>query len=201
MQVGKPMSRKGVLALKLDVGDAIVAASTIRFQTADLDLTRTAYAELAPFGRKLRKAITRRRKNPDQVTMWTVTRNEAVAASKFLLLFSREDIPAYFSRNHRALTAVNNVAMDILMTLERPPKGRPPLTSEEIDRRTPSGPSTRDLTDERWIRRLKRRKADNEARRTSDEGFWRKALANYRPRRLSRLEKALLTPHPKSTRV
>ena len=76
------MSLKGVVgALRLDAWDAPIAATVIRTQTAGLNLSRTKYAALPAFGEKLDKAIARLASISGQLTLWTVTREEAEAAS------------------------------------------------------------------------------------------------------------------------
>ena len=67
-------------------------------------------------------------------------------------------------------------------------RGRRSLSSEEVERRlqsTLADMSESGLPDERWIRRLRSKKV-------ADEAFWQRAMASYRRRPLSSVERALL---------
>jgi len=93
------------------------------------------------------------------------------------------------------LTALNNVAIDLLFVLFDAKKGRRSLGPEEIEIRIKSARaemSETGLPDARWIRRLKSRKA-------REEVFWRQALETYRPKPFSRVELGLLARPRNST--
>ena len=165
------VSRKGAVGpLRLNPDEAAIAAAVIEERTAGVDLKSTPFADLPAFGRRLGKAVKRRRTNPTEIVMWTVDRNEAEAGYSYLMAFSHEDVPNTFL-TFEQMDAVHHIALELVMALvsRRGDKG---LDREGIARRLAAWdePETSDMDvpNPRWVRRLKRRVA-------RDDAFWQTA--------------------------
>lgn len=186
------MSRKGATGpLRLNPGDAAIAAAVIEERTEGVDLEHTPFVALPAFGRKLGKAVRRRRKNATEIVMWTVDRNEAEAGYAYLMLFSHEDVPPDFLPL-KEMDAVHNVALDILSLLWGR-KGAKELSADEMDARIRDRNDT-GASDERWIRRLK-------LRYDKETAFW-KSANDYRRAPIPPSVRAVLAPRkttPKTT--
>jgi hypothetical protein len=145
-------------------------------RTEGIDLERTEFAALPAFGRKLGKAVRRRRRSATKIVIWTVDRDEAEAGFRYLFLFSHEDVPSHYL-TFGEMDAVHNVALAIASSLIAR-RGAEQLDAEEIERRIRAWerPETSkvDVLDLSWVRRLKQRSAGERA-------FWQKAQAYRRP--------------------
>jgi len=175
--VRETVSRKGAAGpLRLNPDDAAIAADVIEKRTEGVDLERTPLAALPAFGRKLGKAVRRRRTNVTEIVMWTVDRNEAEAGYRYLMLFSHEEVPSHFL-TLAEMDAVHNVALDILSSLLAR-TGPKKLDADQIQRRIRAWdvPETSDVDvlDPKWIHRLKQRVARENA-------FWQQAHGARRP--------------------
>lgn len=184
------MSRKDVLCLSLNRIDAGVAADIIEERTSGADLKGTPFAALPSFSRKLRASLKRRRSAGDAIKMWTVNREEGEAGYRYLMLFSHEDVPSEFL-TYAEMDAVHNVALDIAIVVFAR-RGEPGLGPSDIERRIHAWEQPHESADpppdERWLRRLKKR-------RTDDRAFWETA----RRKPISPSVLALLAPQ-KNTR-
>lgn len=165
----KTLSLKGVVGpIVLDAEDAAVAAEVIAAQTVGMDLRRTPLEALPAFGRKLERALKRRRRTA-KLKLWTVTMQEAEAAFQYLFAFSHADAPQVLP--NEAMDAVHNVALDIPVGEKR---GARSLGLDEMKSRIKAWKRSTDITEAaRWIRRLKRRVAEEEA-------YWSKAASTPR---------------------
>lgn len=154
------MSIKGVVGpLRLSVAEATVAAAVIAERTAGVDLSDTPLAALPDFGRKLGKAVKRRRRDKaaTRIVLWTVTRDEARAGYSYLMLFSHRDAPNPGLSNAE-LDALHSIALEILKSLIAH-KGAEKLSVDEAERRlrmySPREATDPDPMDERWMARLR----------------------------------------------
>jgi hypothetical protein len=125
-------------------------------------LKGTRLAALPMFARRLSAAAMRKRRPGGSITVWTMSKVEALAGFHYLTLFSHPDVPESFL-SAAEVEAVREIALSLTQALLARP-GKNKLTREAAERWIKASQRTRDLeeqdpvtVDPRFVRRLKRR--------------------------------------------
>jgi hypothetical protein len=158
------MTRPGLAApLATTRKHAEVIEKIIRERTAGADISGLPFPALHDFQRKLSSALKRRRRD-DRLLLWKLTRAEVDSAFEYLILFTRPDVPEDFLSNLQG-EAVCDFIVDLAEVVMRR-RGRPPVKGQDaVDRINALRAGSPAALDERHVRRLKKRKA-------LDEAFW-----------------------------
>jgi hypothetical protein len=180
--------------VRISRANASVAERVIRERTEGFNLEESPFSELPAFREKLGAALKRRRQGSGQeLRIWNLTRDEIESGYQYLMLFSHEGVPVdYLTMDE--FEAVHDVALDLLgILLKR--RGKPGLDRQEIQTRIdaltePSAAETADAVDDRFVRRLKKQIA-------ADDAFW--ASDPKRPPITART--LLLIAPPRNTRI
>lgn len=165
------MSQRGIVGpLVLDRLEAASVDHVVEQCLADKNvalLAGTPFAALPRFAAKLRAALRRRRSSSSSLRLWNITRDEADAACRYLMLFSHKDASDVLS--DKGMDHVHNVALELAAVLNMPKKGPRELSDDDVaDRVDTWNTAGTVVADERWVRRIKKRPAATAA-------FWQDA--------------------------
>ncbi|MGH9203336.1 MAG: hypothetical protein ACRD2A_19075, partial [Vicinamibacterales bacterium] len=163
---GDSMSDQAVVGpLKVERQHAAIVGALIATRSARRNLDHTPFASLRDLADKLLAGAKRKRTSTTQITLWTVGRPEALAGFNYLALFSRPEAEGFLTEVET--DAVHAVTLTLAMALVAR-RGGSRLDREAIDQRLKNWLEAPDervpiVGDERWVRRLRRRAADDDA--------------------------------------
>lgn len=161
------MSQLGVVGpLQIDRQHAMIVGALIEARTAGRRLEGTPLALLPALGRKFRSASARKRASDASLVLWAVQRGEALAGFHYLAWFALPEADGLLTSDEAP--AVHEVRL-ALATVLLARKGAKKLDREAVERRLeewqkpPTSEQDPEAPDERWVRRLKRRIAADDA--------------------------------------
>jgi hypothetical protein len=174
------MTQKGLTRpVRLRRQDASVAERFVRERAKGAETVHERFKHLADFGRKLGAALRRRRRDEsDDLVIWRLTRDEAWSGFWYLYSFHFFAIPEHYATESEC-DSLYEVAMVVGAIMDPGVSGRPRLSAEEMQERIaqferPNPQTTTKVNDERFIRRLKKIRADQDAE-------WRAVQPQLRP--------------------